>query len=1462
MIQPPEYFHTIATNSREIWEQLESRPEIAGPWRQLFSQVQSPRHVVSEMLQNADDAGATWVEVSERDNKFVFEHNGRDFAADEFASLCRFGYSNKRSLHTIGFRGIGFKSLFSLGPTVCLTTPTLSVRFQSQRFTEPSWHEPQHECDRTRIEVEIHDPNRILELHKNFEQWISSPLSLLFFASVRKLTIQGRAIEKETLATGPSKNSSWVRLTGSSYERILHAWSEEAPFPIDAINEIKQERNTDDLNLPPCRVEVVYSPTTSSRVFVVLPTGVSPTLPFSCHAPFLQDPARFGIKDPAISPTNRWLLDRVGTLAAEIMLAWLDNRELSDKGRAAAYKLLPPSSVSGDSVDASVTERVGKSFKGHCLGKPVILTDDTELAFPPNCLSIPRDISGVWSSKEVNLILGRTEMPHASPYIGDREERVLEAWNWLEVVEPNEIMEALIGKVAVPRPNSSSLIAKLWAFVRKTRYRLYDTKWRQEVRMVPIDGASELLPPRDVVRVSERKTDLPDTEWTFLSSFVRVVDSEWLRLLREVKSEESVLDNRNHEFIESAALLKEVGLESPTSIDRLVAHIYERIVHSPKLERTTLVRATQAFAALDATVPDNFSYVNRLNQKMSVTQGVMLDLDSRIEDILPVDFCKQHILHDDYDDDLRACNPQHWHAWAQSGKSRLSTLCVLENKSYWINTRSGLEQFLASVGAPPPIEYQYKSGTFSVDDWTFSTSISQHLTREEPRNGENWATLLDAILSAPSDSWKARLQATIKEVASNGSSRNARVEPIPANWIRVLASKPCLRDTYNTPRVPADLLLRTPDTEPLLSIDAFVSADLDTPENRPLLIMLGARDKASGTDRIVKRIQALSKCEKPPLHELAKWYEALDRAAARALPDEIHALRKQFSSQALIWTSDEQWSSSGEVFCFADKETMPDAATIHASVDKLPLWKRLGVADRPSLDLVINWLGQLGTGKLEPSTARRVQACLRAFPQEIYNQLNAWLSLDQHWQSIDSFHYKHRDGADLRISDLFVAAKRNTADLRGIRPADFDGNLFSQIDDLHAAVKFVVAEVVRSGPAMSAPAWLNELGKTLERILFDDKEAQAHIRQHAARFTACLWQPISSLQVTPYLENAPVGQPQRPSVLWSSSTLFVHDVNIVEIVDDLANELQRPFESTAIAEAIRVCIDRSRDFVARYLSGKFSLETLQQEPSTSDAEVDAAPVEKEQGILRGDEDSVPIETRHVIENDQTVVDLIGDGNRNPLLSESEESDPNVANELEPSSGDDEVHASSVTSPQSADTSSNGKQGTIESGGSGDRQTHTNNDRKSPELPKPSLLERYITASGFRSVDDHYISPDGRRMNRTQGMFTLEVIDPAGQVTNRIWMQSQSLVSGLDLPAEVWEMIRNAPDLTSVVFESPQGEPIELAGAALQDMLDRDIVRLFPAKYRLRQIAEFPQQLQSLKNGVRPDQQLSSVKERS
>ena len=189
-MQCPAYFEGIRRRSSSRWDQLESDPELAAPWHQLFKQVQSPRHVLSELLQNADDAGATEISVRMDDGFFVFMHNGEDFTEEHFASLCRFGYSNKRALHTIGFRGIGFKSTFSLGDVVELHTPTLSVAFDRSRFTEPRWLAANLATgQQTTIRVAFASDHVHREVEKNLHDWLKSPLSLLFFKHIRRMRI-------------------------------------------------------------------------------------------------------------------------------------------------------------------------------------------------------------------------------------------------------------------------------------------------------------------------------------------------------------------------------------------------------------------------------------------------------------------------------------------------------------------------------------------------------------------------------------------------------------------------------------------------------------------------------------------------------------------------------------------------------------------------------------------------------------------------------------------------------------------------------------------------------------------------------------------------------------------------------------------------------------------------------------------------------------------------------------------------------------------------------------------------------------------------------------------------------------------------------------------------------------------------------------------------------------------------
>ena len=63
-----------------------------------------------ELLQNADDAGAKRVCVSEIDNAVIVVNDGRSFDENDIMSICRSGASNKRRGNSIGYRGVGFKS--------------------------------------------------------------------------------------------------------------------------------------------------------------------------------------------------------------------------------------------------------------------------------------------------------------------------------------------------------------------------------------------------------------------------------------------------------------------------------------------------------------------------------------------------------------------------------------------------------------------------------------------------------------------------------------------------------------------------------------------------------------------------------------------------------------------------------------------------------------------------------------------------------------------------------------------------------------------------------------------------------------------------------------------------------------------------------------------------------------------------------------------------------------------------------------------------------------------------------------------------------------------------------------------------------------------------------------------------------------------------------------------------------
>jgi hypothetical protein len=85
-----------------------------------------------ELLQNADDAKATKFYVKRFGNYLLVANNGRPFNIKDLESLCRSASSNKVRGTSIGYRGIGFKSVVSFAKEVHLISGEFEITFSKE----------------------------------------------------------------------------------------------------------------------------------------------------------------------------------------------------------------------------------------------------------------------------------------------------------------------------------------------------------------------------------------------------------------------------------------------------------------------------------------------------------------------------------------------------------------------------------------------------------------------------------------------------------------------------------------------------------------------------------------------------------------------------------------------------------------------------------------------------------------------------------------------------------------------------------------------------------------------------------------------------------------------------------------------------------------------------------------------------------------------------------------------------------------------------------------------------------------------------------------------------------------------------------------------------------------------------------------------------------------------------------
>lgn len=1400
-LEAPRYFAIVQKRASELWKLLNERPDVAGPWHQLFNQVQSPRHVISELLQNADDAGATEASVDVQNGEFVFTHNGEDFTEEHFNSLCNFGYSNKRSLHTIGFRGIGFKSTFSLGSQVQLSTPTLSVVFNRDKFTLPVWS-PAKPKAVTEIRVSIQDRHRQSELEKNLAEWLRSPVSLLFFHNLRGMRVGGQEVHWQSHGAGPLHGSEWMSLASTPEKKYLLIRSSEEEFPPDALEEIQQERMVlppEEATFPPCRVEIVLG--MEGRLFVILPTGVSTKLPFACNAPFIQDPARLKIKDPDISVTNRWLLSRAGALAASAMLAWVENDKLDVEQRVKAYELLPGVDGESQTLEGSCATIVKSNFEDFIKNSRFIITESKNLAAWDEAVAVPQILLQTWEYKDVSSLFASPDTPLLSHHISEKYVSKLINWGIVDSLTDFKVIE-ILGRASPPRPVTWRKLMEFWAYI----YNVAKSQWPHrdltDARVVPIRGQDTLYASGEVVRLGEKKLLNSAEDWNFLGKWLQVLHQNWPRFLTEQKrkAEERGDEVLGQKIEDAYRLLKDLKLADSDDVSEIMQKVSSSFFEQKSCKLQDCVRLTQIAAALGASIPNNFKFVTQDLHLRDAEQCVLVDFFKDIDIFVDEGWIRSHVLHPDYDA-LQSCTAEEWRNWIFSKRSTLSTFIPLEQVRRSVWGRSALKSELEKRGIQPgSYHYQYKTNEFIIVDWDFNEEHWSFWAERAEEDKFFWGILLSRVLKQFVSDGAKFASARVLQVATTGNTKSITWDsPLPG-WIVRFRDLPCLQDNRGIYRYPSELLCRTPETECLLDVEPFVAAEFDTESFRPLLILLGVRDTPTGTERLLERVRALSMADEVPVYEVEKWYHRLDQLVDRCPTDELAALKKAFAHEKIILTENCGWGSAHEVFLSADETSVPGAALIHPAVTQLALWLKVGVSNYPTPELGMKWLRSLDSGKaLSPDESRRVKALLQRYPQRIWEECRHWINLENEWVSIENLAYSLTMQSLVAWKHLFRPIKQKTADLQMLPYDVCEREPFVVLDVLAKSIEERFSDnFVALKNAITVP-WMNALGSALSRVVFDDNEETKRVRGLGRRLTNTACQKASSLKTIPYISNTPAGTPRAINVLWKDFVLYLDGHSTAKLAKNIVQEIGRVFDRADITDAIKFCYERRPEFILDYLNDSFHL----------DPEV------------------------HYPERDMP------DNKEQPDPS-SLQKEPVLMDEPLSNSKEDPVSELLDTNSDALDVSQcMGTSFSLHNEDLSDEEHFSNKDgqiRRRATVTKPTLIELYALANGFQKEQtaEKFSRKDGGWIQSAPGSsFPWQEFSPSGDLLQCYWVKDICIKQDpLQVAAEIWELCIQDPEKHSFILARHDGTPIRYSGHRIRQLLESGKLKLFPATYRI------------------------------
>lgn len=359
-------------------------------------------HFIYELLQNAEDAGATKVYFSLQKNCLYFLHNGdKKFSVDDVNSITSIGKSQKlEDTNKIGKFGVGFKSVFSYTNTPSIHSSSISFLIKDMLMPSKLPFEEIPNQYTTLFIFPFNNPDK--PQHRAYDEIFQlfnklSNNTLLFLNGIKEIN----------WGVGIQDNNSIKRKNKGDFIEICNA-SEDISYWYVFTKNINIETNGQNGDFD---VKIAYAFDQDKNAIIETRGGVSIFFPadsevselkFHIHAPFASTVARDSIvKDNA---ENQQLIKGISELCCESLHELKNNKMLN----TSFFEVLPNEGDGLSKTYLPIYERIIEEFENE--SNNLIPLEGNKFSNLKNCRFTRASIRSIFSKNDLKILLNNDDI--------------------------------------------------------------------------------------------------------------------------------------------------------------------------------------------------------------------------------------------------------------------------------------------------------------------------------------------------------------------------------------------------------------------------------------------------------------------------------------------------------------------------------------------------------------------------------------------------------------------------------------------------------------------------------------------------------------------------------------------------------------------------------------------------------------------------------------------------------------------------------------------------------------------------------------------------------------------------------------------------------------------------------------------------------------------------------------------